>query len=515
MELVTEQLDIISNPSSLFHQLDKQQQFIALTSSIATRAADLARMVAPGVAAEALRAFDDGIYRKLCSLVELNGRPEDHPAHIAQIFHLPPHLGGFGVRSQLAVSNAAYLSGFLSGQGAIQTKWPQLADLIANIATSELPTAVTLQSALQSYNENFTARDKPNLLHDLLPEGLVGLTPADTAKFAGLQKKLTAALNSWRKDDLLRDNNMGQKAWLRACSGPEAGAFLHALPRYGDNVFTDREFVNAMQRRLYVAQTALLNTRANVPGKCPAQSVNIATSNNHCNSDCNTGGAHLTTCTVGGGAIALHDCANEAVAVCMRMVFPSHHIISDMGQIEEDMRARLDVPTPLDLPYPRPDIVKLGENPLIIDTCIVEPRKPTYVVAAAAEDGATAAAGEANKLSLYTGAWAYMPKHQFVPFAIETGGRIGKQGRKLLYDLARIHEAKVTGKGLRDKLGRIGGRFLMVCRQRISVALQREQSRRILAISDRAYAHWHATPRCRGQQAYSYGEIAAAVTLLG
>ena len=117
-----------------------------------------------------------------------------------------------------------------------------------------------------------------------------------------------------------------------------------------------------------------------------------------------------------------------------------------------------------------------------------------------AATGNSADAAALAKTQQYAGAFlgGHMQAHQFVPFALETGGRPCAAADKLLHRLALLHEAKLTNLPPRDKLGPAGNRFLTLLRQIISASLQRAIGRRITTTADRVLFAQTARGRCRG-----------------
>ena len=209
---------------------------------------------------------------------------------------------------------------------------------------------------------------------------------------------------------------------------------------------------------------------------------------------CDTLGAHLTTCAMGGGSTAIHDVVNEAVAGVMRQVFPPQLVLSNHDDIRAHLLQRFQLPLDARLPFPVPDIMTLGEETLYIDTRITDPRGAinlnlgaTAVDAGGDGAGVSAEAAAKKKRADYAPAIEanYMQESQFVALVMEHGGRPSKSADEFFHRLARLYEAKLTNLPPNEKLGPAGNRFLTLLRQIVSAALHKATSQRILTCADR------------------------------
>ena len=496
---IAAQLDLVQDASGAYSHLHGQDKLTALSRSVLARPADLMRMVPPRLLSAALADFDENALRAFCAIIEV---PMDTLTPLQRLsVGLPVKGGGFGLRRKTDIMYVAYLSACLAAQGVIQRKWgAQLGDLVRDIETSDLTTAQDIRhcyGVVGACDED--VRDPGRLrrvLEPLLPDGLRNL-PSGSGLFAGLQRRLTECIDDVQRLRFLAGSTPEECTWLESSSGSLPGAFLLVKPTLVPSTrLSSRLLANACQRRLFHRQSALANTSAR-SGFCPAVP---ARGGLPCARPCDLRGAHLTTCPTGGGSVAIHNSVNEALAQCFRQVLPHHLVLSDHGEILGALRVRLGLLPGDVLPFPVPDIMTLGEDTIYVDTRITEPRGAANMAARGDAAGNAADAAALAKTQQYASAFlgGHMQAHQFVPFALETGGRPCAAADKLLHRLALLHEAKLTNLPLRDKLGPAGNRFLTLLRQIISASLQRAIGRRITTTADRVLFAQTARGRARG-----------------
>jgi len=428
-----------------------------------------------------------------CSLI---GTPvADLPPCQRLQIELPVKSGGFGLRSKRGTMNAAYLSAFLTAQCVIQQKWgPQLGDIVRNITDCGLPTAMDVRQAyidVLGFDESRGLPDEGRarrLLSAVLPNGLVNL-PAVPGPLAGMQHRLTELIDAVNRIRALDLATVEERAWLESNSGPCAGAFLPACPGIiaPTTRMNSREFATACQRRLYLPIPELRLTDA-VRGVCP---ILHAPGGRACTRSCDVRGAHLTTCPTGSGPTAVHDAVNAALAIYgFQQVFPPALVLFQRDAIRVALLQRLGLPFDAQLDFPVPDIMTLGEETMIVDTRLTDPRCATSLArgsGGAKGAGRAAENATAAKLLAYAPAFAagYLQAADFHPFVVEHGGRLSKSASALLHRLARLHEAKLTNLPPREKLGPAGNRFLTMLRRVISSTLQKASSRLVNAVHDR------------------------------
>ena len=488
---IVEHLQTIQDPVQAFGLLSGPQQYSALHLAISARPADLLRMLPPRLIAAAIQDFDDAMLKAFCSIIRT---PVANltPAQSLQI-ELPVKGSGFGLRRKVGIMNAAYVSAFLTAQGVIQRKWgPQLGDEVRNVGACDLPTALDVRQAyadVLSFDDDMPdAGRAQRLLEEALPDGLANL-PADASKLAGMQRRLTEQIDAVNRLHVIEGSTLEERAWLESCSGPTAGAFLRARPGIVAPCtrMDSREFAISCQRRLFLTLPELALTSAS-NGICPALP---AAGGRLCQGVCDARGAHLTTCPTGSGPTAIHDAVNDTLAVFgFQQVFPPHLVLFKRAKIRASLLQRYGLDGDVELPFPVPDIITLGEETLIIDTRITDPRGATNLAKGAGGAkgaGVSAELAAAKKRADYAPAFqgGFMQEANLKPFVMEHGGRLSKSADAVLYHLARLHEAKLTNLPPPEKLGPVGNRFLTFLRQIVSSALHKATSRRIIAVSDR------------------------------
>ena len=246
------------------------------------------------------------------------------------------------------------------------------------------------------------------LLDSILPNGLVNL-PAVPGPLAGMQHRLTELIDAVNRIRVrvtdLATVEEPERAWLESNSGALAGAFLPAsLGVIAPSIrMNTREFTTACLRRLYLPLPELRLTNA-VRGVCPTLH---APGGRPCQRQCDVRGAHLTTCPTGGGPTAVHDAVNAALAIYgFQQVFPPSLVLFKRADIRATLLQleRLGLPIDAELDFPIPDIMTLGEETIVVDTRLTDPRGVTYLArgsGGANGAGLAAEAAAASKLADY------------------------------------------------------------------------------------------------------------------
>ena len=518
--IITVHLAPLTDPLHAFGLLSGPQQYSALNLSILARPGDLLRMVPPRLLADAAAFFDTAALHSFCSMINV---PSAELSSTKQLqIELTVNGGGFGLRRKGSLLHAAYLSAFLSAQGIVQQKWgAQLGDIVRNIGTSDLPTALDVRQSyetVRAFDNGMPEAGRARRLLDndeVLPAGLVNL-PAASGKLSGLQHRLTELIDAVNRLRVSDESSAEERAWLESCSGSTAGAFLRNRPGIiaPSTRMTSREFAITCQRRLFIPLTELAHTSAR-DGHCPALP---AAGGRRCPKPCDLRGTHLTSCATGGGSSAIHDVVNGALAIHgFGQVFPRHLILSQRADIRAALCQRLNLPFEAQLPFPVPDIMTLGEERLYVDTMLTDPRGAANMERGAADaDGAgvSAEAATAKKLRDYAPAFngGHLQPTQFKAFVMEHGGRLSKSADAVLHRLACLHEAKLTNLPPPVKLGPVGSRFLTLLRQILSATLHKATSSRILAVADRVlFTRASRAPHLDDYSDYSASSIAEAV----
>ena len=144
-----------------------------------------------------------------------------------------------------------------------------------------------------------------------------------------------------------------------------------------------------------------------------------------CGVTCDPYGQHLELCAPGGGLIERHDDLVKCVSVlASRALDPRPRLEQVVPELSQPVggqigQARLDV------------ILHDGANRMLVDVVVVSPFAggASYRAACARRDGHSCRRAAVAKRRRY-------PSNDLVPFALETGGRLGADARVLLARMA-------------------------------------------------------------------------------
>lgn len=214
-----------------------------------------------------------------------------------------------------------------------------------------------------------------------------------------------------------------QAAFHRSASGPGAAAFLEP-PLDERWVMTGKRFSTAVLRRL--GQDFPMCSE--IPASPPICSNTTATGR-VCGVTCDARGMHCEVCAPGGGLIQRHDSMVRCLGVlASRSLDPRPRLEQIIPELARPVRgqigqARLDV------------IAHDGANRLLIDVVVSSPYAggPEFRAACARRDGHACRRAAIAKRQRY-------PTEDLVPFAVETGGRLGTDARALLARMAQAAE---------------------------------------------------------------------------
>ena len=204
-------------------------------------------------------------------------------------------------------------------------------------------------------------------------------------------------------------------ACLKSASGQAVGAFLET-PMDDKWVMSNSRFVTACMRRLGAPWPGFKTPPAAVP-TC----ANKTSTGRVCGALCDAIGKHQECCAPGGGLMSRHDGLVRCIGLlAARNLDPKpklEQILPELarpvaGQVEQ---ARLDV------------VVQDGTERLLVDVVVVSvlAGDASFRRACARRDGHAVRRAEISKRSRY-------PTAELVPFAIETGGRLGADARAFL-----------------------------------------------------------------------------------
>ena len=320
---------------------------------------------------------------------------------------LPVSRGGFGVGSLSLRHAAAYLGSWTLCLQPVLERLPQQdASAFRNeLAASTLgfSTCRFMAHACQQLGELGVAAEQLPVWPDFFSFSL----QHGQRVFA---RKVMASTYS----RLLNRLDEPGRARLRSCSGVGAGAFLLCVP--SDTVGTellDAAFLHGVRWRLGL-QTCATNLFC---ARCYSSNLRKC-----CGKPLDYLGDHLLCCNVGGYKTYLH---SRVVAVVRGILRDSGASVPDR-EVEvlpwgkgPGQAARLEV-----------EYTVAGAR-RHVDVVVKHPRAAHLVRRASDQDGAAAAEGERDKLQRYP-ALPHVGLREVVPFALESFGRLGPAGLRLL-----------------------------------------------------------------------------------
>lgn len=244
---------------------------------------------------------------------------------------------------------------------------------------------------------------------------------------ARTQSQLLSHFHKSTLRNLVANMNDDERAVLRSASGQGACAFLET-PLDDRFVMTNTRFTIACMRRLADKWPAH-EDKPQVPPMC----ANTTMNGRVCGQQPDALGKHQECCAPGGGLMIRHDnmvrCLASLAATTIDPRARTEQIIPELarpveGQIDT---ARLDV------------IIHDGISRSLIDVVIVSPLAggAAHRRACARRDGHAARHAECTKRTRY-------PTADLVPFALETGGRIGNSARAFVIRMAEATERPAT-----------------------------------------------------------------------
>ena len=322
---------------------------------------------------------------------------------------LPLRMGGLGATS--AKSRAAV---------APWAAWCSVIDGVISHMNFDSPE--DLLAAVPSIN------DEINRLHArLVAQGTLAsisyASPVRALTFKSSQQLLVSCGHKQRLRALRTTMTNDEAAFRRTASGQGSGAFLE-VPRDDRWAMTDLRFSVACFRRLGLDYPMFMT-----PPTAPPACTNTSLEGRVCGTVCDPQGMHLECCAPGGGLMVRHDNTVRCIGqLAARNVDPRprlEQIVPELAQPVQGQvgQARLDV------------IVYDGVSRFLVDVVIVSAyaRDSNFRAACARRDGHAARRAAISKRMRY-------PSADLVPFALETGGRLGVDARAFVNRLASAAE---------------------------------------------------------------------------
>ena len=352
-----------------------------------------------GVSGGAARRYDEELARSWSAL--LGRTVSENEARL----WLPARMGGCGACSAQTLSAAAPWAAWST---VIDEVCSHLGLAGSDDFFSKCPDLQQSLSSLQAH---------------LIDQGTIGsISHATTSRALASpvrQRTLVSYIHKIHLRTLRSSMDDDRAAFHRSASGPGAAAFLD--PPLDDRwVLADNRFVTACLRRLGQKYPMF----AAPPVTAPTCS-NTTADGRMCGATCDPYGQHLELCAPGGGLIERHDDLVKCVSVlASRALDPRPRLEQVVPELSQPVggqigQARLDV------------ILHDGANRMLVDVVVVSPFAggASYRAACARRDGHSCRRAAVAKRRRY-------PSNDLVPFALETGGRLGADARALLARMA-------------------------------------------------------------------------------
>ena len=402
---------------------DLQCAWLLLARCASPRANHALRTVPPQAVASYAHAHDAAIWEtlELC----LGGIAEADVAHAQHVATLPAALGGLGLRSAIRTAPAAYWAAWADALPELHKRSPAFAEACTRLLATDGGCAPCLRSAVEAREllqaegwhecpswEAVGAGARPPRLTD---QGL-GDWPH------GWQSCASRIRTSYfRERTLLPSLSPSACALLRSQSGPQAGAWLTAIPSEAACALPPQAMLLALRRRLRLP-LPLCASRCGPPG---------------CGGEVNAFGDHALACTRTGLI------ARRAKIVERAWVRVAREAVGPHGQVvPQQWLAHTTAPNVRSDDRRRLDLVVYGATPLggalCCDATLVSPLTRTGLPqpCAAAHDGAALRVAERRKRAAYPELSS--GPQQLVVLGSEVGGRWNAGAHQLVRDLVRV-----------------------------------------------------------------------------
>ena len=384
------------------------------------KATHLLRTLPPALTrdfAEALDATTEETVETLCRLDALT------PHQRAQL-RLPLRDGGLGLRAQASLRGAAYLGSWLGNLDGVRERCPAGAASQERFSGGDRAWARALtaaQAALAA--EGIYLSEQGEVLTELPQAGWDW--GEECAEVRQAQRALTKALDEKNRARLLNDLPPEDRAWVRSCGGPGAGAWLNTAPATEVEKFTDGDFCASVRTRLC--------QEVSPPGiRCFNTFSTGPRAGEHCAEELDPKGTHASTCKAGGGVGRKH---NALVQLLGRLLRAAGYQVATDGPgtweprwdrplLDRDGNQRRDDEGNLLWEHARLDLRLEGgpEEPTTYgDVVVSQTRAGSWVREGAATDGAVALAAVRRKRARYPP--DRVPGAKLVAFSVEAGGR--------------------------------------------------------------------------------------------
>ena len=246
---------------------DLQCSWLLLSMCASTRANHALRTLPPSESRGYAAAHDAAIWETLQAC--LGGEPLDDAPHAWPIATLPAVLGGLGLQSAQRTAPAAYWAAWADALPVMRARAPDLASRCREALEGGpgrdapcLREAVEAGALLREAGWQ-TCPTWSALLDGVRPPPADDAGPGDWPH--GWQMRATRTLNThFRERTLLPDMPPSSQALLRSQAGPQAGAWLAAIPTEPATTLPPMAMQIAFDHALACPRTGLLARRAKI-----------------------------------------------------------------------------------------------------------------------------------------------------------------------------------------------------------------------------------------------------------
>ena len=395
---------------SRFHLLsDPEVKFQLLRCCISTRPGYWMRTMPPSLTLDAATWFDSQVRQALSGITL-----RDLPERAWKLASLPFTLGGLGITSAVESRHAAYLGSWHASFGNILQMAPAITQVTAlDVATSH-PLSLPFARELQEADAVITAARAKLDSNSALPLPHAAPTQPNTPALNDIgtptshaQKRFASVVNSARWVEVYESSDAPAKARLVSGSQQGARAAFAAIPR-GEDRMSALSFVTALQLCLRLPLSVLDQVAGRV---CPVTGAAV---------DCHGDGLLRKTAfqeyrTEG------HDLVQRVVVWMLRTAkFSINHHHKDRRR-------------PAWSPNHCPDLTLAHQSEagshILIDVTTVATVCLSVLRGAAFGVCHAAGVAETTKYQCY----GDVNPHVVVPFAVEDGGALGKEARRLFF----------------------------------------------------------------------------------
>ena len=326
---------------------------------------------------------------------------------------LPLKSGGFGMASARARVNAAPWAA-----------WTAVMDqVVVHMGAVDAEDLFNRVPCLGQWIGALHAR----LVEQGAPACIAYNSPLRALAVGATQKYLVAHMHRSSLRALRAGLDTNECAFLRSASGPAAGAFLE-VPLDDRWAMSNSRIATACCRRL-----GLPFPGYDDPPTTSLRCRNVSAQGNVCGAVCDKNGMHPECCAPGGGLVQRHDgivrCLGSLAARALDPWPKLEQIVPELAQNVPGQagQARLDV------------VVHDGTERLLVDVVVVSAYAgdASFRACCARRDGFASRRAAIAKRSRY-------PTPDLVPFAMETGGRLGTDARAFIARMANAAENRST-----------------------------------------------------------------------